>query len=147
MGLIKVWFPVFSPDDVTKVQLAGVVLFGITWLLCLFRKQYQTLEQRLLLLAYASLWVIVFNHAAESPTYVIAIPGVVLFHIVNRERLAPWSTVLVVLVFFFCILAPTDIYPPSLRRNFFQPYLIKVIPCVLVWFVLQIQLLLHQHEY
>ncbi|CAG5004038.1 hypothetical protein DYBT9275_03286 [Dyadobacter sp. CECT 9275] len=146
MGLLKVWFPAFSPGDVTEVQLAGVVLFGITWLLCLYRKQYLTLEQRLLLLAYASLWVIVFNHAAESPTYVIAIPGVVLFHIVNRERLNPWSTVLIVLVFLFCILAPTDVYPPSLRRNFFQPYLIKVIPCVLVWTVLQIQLLLPHHE-
>lgn len=146
MGLLKVWIPAFSPDDVTKVQLVGVILFGITWLLCLFRKQYRTLDQRLLLLAYASLWVIVFNHAAESPTYVIAIPGVVLFHIVNRERLAPWSKILVVLVFVFCILAPTDIYPPSLRRNFFEPYLIKVIPCVLVWAVLQTQLLLHRHE-
>lgn len=147
MGLIKIGFPAFSPDDVTKVQLAGLVLFGTTWLLAFIRNQYRTLEQRLLLLAYASLWVIVFNHAAESPTYVIAIPGVVLFHIVNRQRMAPWSTVLIVLVFVFCILAPTDIYPPALRRNFFEPYLIKVIPCVLVWVVLQIQLLLHQqHE-
>lgn len=144
MGLVKVWMPAFTPDDVTKVQLAGVALFGLTWLLAFFRKRYQTLEQRLLLLAYASLWVIVFNHAAESPTYVIAIPGVVLFHIVNRCRLAPWSMVLVVLVFVFSILAPTDIYPPSLRRHFFEPYLIKVIPCVLVWLVLQIQLLLHR---
>jgi len=146
MGLLKVWFPAFSPEDVTKVQLAGVALFGLTWLLAFFRKQYQTLDGRMLLLAYASLWVILFNHAAESPTYVIAIPGVVLFHIVNRERLAPWSKILLVLVFVFCILAPTDIYPPSLRRNFFEPYLIKVIPCLLVWVVLQIQLLLHQHE-
>lgn len=146
MGLLKVWFPAFSPGDVTTVQLAGIALFGITWLLCFYRKQYKTLNQRLLLLAYASLWVILFNHAAESPTYVIAIPGVVLFHIVNRERLMPWSKILLVLVFVFCILAPTDIYPPALRRNFLEPYLIKVVPCVLVWVVLQIQLLLHQHE-
>ncbi|OJV15232.1 MAG: hypothetical protein BGO21_29970 [Dyadobacter sp. 50-39] len=146
LGLIKVWWPSFSQSGVAKVQLAGVVLFGITWLLCLFRNQYRTLRQRLLLLAYASLWVILFNHAAESPTYVIAIPGVVLFHIVNRKQLAPWSKTLIVLVFVFCILAPTDIYPPALRHNFFEPYLIKVIPCVLVWVVLQIQLLLHQHE-
>lgn len=146
MGLFKIWFPAFSPGDVTKVQIAGVALFGITWLLCFFRKQFIALEGRLLLLAYASLWVILFNHAAESPTYVIAIPGVVLFYIVNRQRLAPLSTVLIVLVFVLCILAPTDIYPPQLRHNFFEPYLIKVIPCLLVWLVLQIQLLLHQHE-
>lgn len=145
MGLLKVWFPAFSPDDVTKVQLVGVVLLGITWVLCFFRKQYISLENRLLLLAYASLWVIVFNHAAESPTYVIAIPGVVLFHIVYRKQFAPWSKILLMLVFVFCILAPTDIYPLSLRRNFFEPYLIKVIPCVLVWMVLQTKLLLHQH--
>lgn len=146
MGLCKVWFPAFSVEDVTKVQFAGIVLFVITWTLCFFRKQFHTLEQRLLLLAYSSLWVILFNHAAESPTYVIAIPSVILFHIVNRERIAPWSKILLVLVFFFCVLAPTDIYPRSLRLHFFEPYLIKVVPCVLVWAVLQIQLLLHQHE-
>lgn len=146
MGLYKVWFPTFSSDDVSKVQFGGVALFAITWTLCFFRKQFYTLDQRLLLLAYTSLWVILFNHAAESPTYVIAIPGVVLFHIVNREQLAPWSKILLVLVFVFCVLAPTDIYPRSLRLHFFEPYLIKVIPCMLVWVVLQIQLLLHQHE-
>jgi hypothetical protein len=146
MGLLKIWWPSFSESGVTKVQLAGVALFCITWLLCLLRNQYRTPRQRVLLLAYASLWVILFNHAAESPTYVIGIPGVVLFYIVNRKQLAPWSKILIVLVFIFCIMAPTDIYPPALRHNFFEPYLIKVIPCVLVWVVLQIQLLLPQHE-
>lgn len=146
MGLLKVWFVDFSTGQVTIVQLVGVLLFVSTWLLCFIRKQYLLLNQRLLLVAYVSLWVIMFNHSAESPTYVIAIPGVVLFYVCNREKYKYGSKILVMLVFMFSVLAPTDIYPHSLRRNFFEPYLIKVVPCLLTWVVLQLQLLLNDHE-
>jgi hypothetical protein len=139
MGLIKVWRPSFTDDDVMLVQYAGVLLFALTWMQALIRRQYDTLSERILLLAYASLWVIMFNHAAESSTFVIAIQGVALWYIVSRDRLHPWARILVICVFFFSILAPTDVYPHSWRNEFFRPNLIKVIPCFLVWCVLQIQ--------
>ena len=141
MGLIKVWFPSFSPGDVTKVQLGGLLLFALTWSRALIAKTFSDQSGRMLLLAYASLWVILFNHAAESPTYVIAIAGVALYYIVHRNNFQPWARILIIFVFLFCILAPTDVYPPSLRKGFFEPYLIKVLPCLVVWFLLQIELL------
>lgn len=138
MGWIKAFWPTFTA--VGTVQLIGVLFFGITWVLnWLFARP--TFERRMLLLAYASLWVILFNHAAESPTYVIAVVGVILFYLVNRYTLQPWTTILMIIAFFFCVLAPTDVYPPSLRKDFFLPYLVKVVPCFLIWSVLQIQLL------
>jgi len=141
MGLIKVWWPAFTDIDVSKVQYAGLGLFALTWLLNLIKGTFQSKDHRLLLLAYASLWVIMFNHAAESPTYVIAVQGVVIFYLVNQYAYQPWSKILILLVFFFTMLAPTDIYPLSWRIGFFQPNLIKVIPCFLIWIVLQVQLL------
>jgi hypothetical protein len=140
MGLIKVWRPSFTDHDVSLIQYAGLVLFGLTWVWTLIRNQYQSQNNRLLLLGYASLWVIMFNHAAESSTYVIAIQGVVLWYLISRDALYPWAKILIFAVFFFSILAPTDVYPPSWRRDFIQPNLIKVIPCFIVWLLLQIQL-------
>ncbi len=140
MGLIKVWRPAFTDKDVSLVQYLGVLMFGITWIWTLVRGTFNSQQNRFLLLAYASLWVIMFNHAAESSTFVIAIQGVAIWYIVSRESLHPWAKMLVIFVFFFSILAPTDVYPSSWRRDFFKPNLIKVIPCFIVWFVLQFQL-------
>lgn len=140
MGLMKVWRPSLTDHDVTLIQYLGLLLFGITWLWTLLKNNFESPQTRFLLLAYASLWVIMFNHAAESPTFVIAIQGVAVWYIISRETLDPWAKALVICVFLFSILAPTDVYPASWRRDFFRPNLIKVIPCFIVWFVLQIQL-------
>lgn len=141
MGLVKLWVPALTDPGVMKIQYLGVVLFACIWLWVLLKGQYRSVNNRLLLLAYASLWVIMFNHAAESPTYIIAVQGVALWYIASREQTYPWGRILIVVVFLFSILAPTDLYPPSLRQIFFQPYLVKVIPCFFVWLFLQIQLI------
>ncbi len=139
MGLLKVWWPAMEIKDATLIQLAGVALFAVTWSINLFKGTYKSLNTRLLLLAYSCLWVILFNHASESPTYIIAITGVSIFYIVNRQN--HWATSLIVIVYLFSILIPTDIYPSLWKKAFFYPYLIKAIPCLLVWIVLQLQLL------
>ncbi|WAC14779.1 glycosyltransferase family 87 protein [Dyadobacter pollutisoli] len=141
MGLFKVWNPNLTDADVTRIQLAGLLLLATTWTLNLIKNTFADESRRMLLLAYLFLWVILFNHASESPTYVIAVTGAALFYIVNRDFVKPWPTVLIVLVLFFSMLAPTDVYPPSWRNEFFKPYLIKVIPCLLVWAVVQFELL------
>ncbi len=142
MGLIKVWWDPFTEHGVSYVQYAGVGLFGLTWLWN-FTAAVQSESRRFLLLGYAFLWVILFNHAAESPTYIIAVQGVAVFYIVNRYTMGPWATTLIWGVFLFSMMVPTDIYPLSWRHDFLQPYLIKVIPCFIVWIVLQVQLLRH----
>lgn len=144
MGLMKVWWPALTDNGVMRIQYAGLLLFGITWIWNLSKGTFHQKNRRLLLLGYASLWVIMFNHAAESPTYVIAVQGVILFYIVNKKQYVPWPKILIILVVLFTMLAPTDVYPLSWRRDFIQPNLIKVIPCFLVWLVLQVQLLLNE---
>jgi hypothetical protein len=147
MGLMKIWFPSFGPDDVTKVQLVGLIFFAVTWIKTLIGKTYTDQNGRMLLLAYACIWVIIFNHAAESPTYVIAVAGLALYYLVYRDDFQPWARILIIFAFLFCILAPTDVYPLSWRKGFFEPYLIKVVPCVVIWFFLQIQLLVRHAKY
>ncbi len=144
MGLLKVWWPAFSEDGVTKVQIAGLVLFLATFILNLVNGSFDVKSRRIELLAYTFLWVIMFNHTAESPTYIIAIVGVALYYIVNRGTMQ--SKILIYLVLFFSMLSPTDFYPGFLKKEFFQPYLIKVIPCFLVWITLQIILVIKKNN-
>ena len=86
------------------------------------------------------IWVIIFNHKAESPTYIIAVAGVGIWYFA-RPAVA-WRTVLLWLTFIFTILATTDIFPPDIRHHYMLPYTIKAVPCILVWCVLVAELML-----
>jgi hypothetical protein len=77
------------------------------------------------------IWVIIFNHKAESPTYIIAVAGVGIWYFAMPK--AAWRTSLFWLVFIFTSLATTDICPPALKDAFFKPYTIKALPCIIVW--------------
>jgi hypothetical protein len=38
-----------------------------------------------------------------------------------------------VLAFVFTTLSPTDLFPPFIRNEFFWPYVVKAVPCILIW--------------
>jgi hypothetical protein len=40
---------------------------------------------------------------------------------------------LLFIAFIFTSLSPTDIFPRFIKDQFFLPYLIKVVPCILIW--------------
>ncbi|OZI10066.1 hypothetical protein BWI93_00665 [Siphonobacter sp. BAB-5385] len=141
MGLLKLIWPAFQA--VSTVQILGVLLLAATWSIYWLKSRVQPLNLtiRLSLLAYVLLWVILFNHAAEAQTYIIAVQGAALYILLEKERYPRWATLCTLLVFFLTVLSASDVYPPLWRRAFFYPYLIKVIPCTLVWFVLQFELI------
>jgi hypothetical protein len=120
----------------TWVQLAGTLVF----LVPLVRvRSYRDPFFRVLFLCSLLIWVVIFNHAAESPTYPIAFAGMVVWFAVQETS---WLTVsLMLLALAFGQLTGSDLVPRSLRRSFFTPYLIKMVPCLLVWICLQVQLL------
>ena len=39
------------------------------------------------------------------------------------------------------MLSPSDIFPAYVRNNYFIPYVIKVLPCILIWFKIQGELI------
>lgn len=126
MGWFRTWFD-FRPDKI-YVLLAGVLLFCVP-LLRLDR--YQDYFFRLQALASILIWVIIFNHRAESATFIIAMSGVVIWYF-SQER-KPENLVLFILAFIFTQLAPTDIFPRFIRKEYFQPYVVKAVPCIFLW--------------
>jgi hypothetical protein len=126
MGWIKAWFGL----DINKtiVALAGAVVFLIPFVRI---KSYPNYIFRLLALCSVLIWVIIFNHKAESPTFIIAMAGVAIWFISGKK--SPLNITLFVLAFVFTSLSPTDIFPRALRESLVIPYSLKVFPCILIW--------------
>lgn len=128
MGMLHAWFGVSWSKNL--MVAAGALVF----VLPLFRfKLYDTYAFRYLLLSSILLWIVIFNHKAESPTFVIAMTGVALWY-VQRQRGLPGHALLA-LAIVLTSLTPTDIFPQSLNELYVKPLVLKVLPSVIVWLV------------
>ncbi len=126
MGWLKTWFAI---DEKFPVLIGGVILF----LLPLLRiKSFTSKKFRILFLSSSLIWVIIFNHLAESPTYIIAITGVAIWYAHSKPASAI-NRALLILCFLFSVLASTSFYPSFIRHNYFIPYVVKAVPCILIW--------------
>jgi hypothetical protein len=126
MGWLAAWFNLHPPKAL--VDLAGIALF--CWPL-LYVARWRDSGYRLLVLCNVLVWVVLFNHKAESSSYIIAMSGVGLWFFAQEKT--RFNTILVVLAFVFTSLSPTDVFPRWLSASFFEPYTIKVVPCILIW--------------
>jgi len=126
MGVLKSWFNLDAPK--TLVLLAGTILLLLP---LIKRKEFSHYRFRLMFLASVLVWIIIFNHKAESPAFIIATSGIYIMVLSFRPGVA--GNVFAVLVFLFTSLSASDIFPVSLRDGFFVPYTIKVVPCILMW--------------
>lgn len=127
LGWLNSWFLLEPPK--LLVLLIGVVLL----LLPLLRiKEYGNPRFQWFMLSALLLWVILFNHKSESPTFIIAVSGIAIwfFAMANRNRL-DW--VLLLFAFVFTCLIATDVFPRFIRKEWAEPYAWKVFPCLLIW--------------
>jgi hypothetical protein len=156
--LYQSWFVVLQQDHTSGIELSverwlhiwfgmpyssAVVLVGAA-LLCLPLIQYRffdDLKFRLLYLAAILIWVVIFNHKAESPTYVIAITGVAIWFFSQKAN--PINILLVITAFLFTVLSSTDIFPRSIQSAFVAPYVIKAVPCILIWGKIMFELMFY----
>jgi len=126
MGWFKSWFGLEPSKNI--VLTAGAVLLLVPLVRFGQWKQYR---YRLMFLASILIWVVIFNYRAESPTYVIAVSGIMIWFLAQKPN--TFNIILLSLVFVFTILSPTDLIPHSLRDSFIYPYVLKAVPCILVW--------------
>jgi len=132
MGWLHTWFGI---NDKYYSVLLGMILL----VLPLFRyKSFASVSFRQSFLASLLIWVIIFNHKAESPGFVIAISGVAIWFSQSNTKL---NTVLMILSFLFTIMSPTDLFPRFIRLNYFVPYCIKAVPCIIIWMKIIFELL------
>ena len=108
--------------------VAGVALFcaPLTRL-----SMYRDQRFRALVLASTLIWVVIFNHKAESPTFVIAVAGVAIWFAYTQPSRA--NIALLTGAFVLTELATTDVFPRSVRTGYIVPLVLKAVPCILVW--------------
>lgn len=139
MGWLQTWFGYNGSK--TLITLGGVALFCLPLIKV---QQYSDYTFRLLLTASVLLWVIIFNHKAESPTFVIAIAGAALWYFMQPKNTA--ALVLIALAFIFTSLSPTDLFPSPVRKQFIEPYVLKAVPCIFIWGVLIYQMMFKKYK-
>jgi hypothetical protein len=158
------WFELLQEDHSTSVGLSvlgwletwfgweapkwGVTGFGLLVLaastVAVYRRRDQSglppVSNRLLLWASLLIWVVIFNHKAESPTFVLALTGAALWYL-SFEKPPLWTKIVLWIAFALASLSPTDIFPREIRQQVVQPYVLKAVPCILIWFLISIRLL------
>ena len=126
IGWLKSWFNL----DLSKglILIIGAVLFLVPFIRI---KQYGNYLFRLLTLSSILIWIIIFNHRAESATFIIAMSGVVIWYFMQDRKTIDLA--LLILAIVFTTLSPTDIFPEVVRNHFIKPYALKAVPCILIW--------------
>ena len=83
------------------------------------------------MLASILIWVVIFNHKAESHSYIIAMTGIAFWYFDQGRK---WlDTMLLIFVFLVVSILFSDLVPRSLKFDFGFVYSLKALPCFLVW--------------
>ncbi|MEQ9063640.1 MAG: glycosyltransferase family 87 protein [Vicingaceae bacterium] len=123
MGILNSWFGYF-PNKL-YLLICGLVLA----ILPLFR--YGRFSSRLFRYKFVAMllaWVIVFNHKSESPTFIIAMTGIGLWYVIDKQK--AWRSYFLLFALFAVSIAFSDAMPKLIREAFFYKYSMKALPCV-----------------
>ena len=126
IGWLETWFSITA--NKLAVAIIGVVLLMIPFLRI---KMYTRYAFRLLALCSVLIWIVIFNHKAESPTFIIAMAGVSIWYFMQHRNLT--DTILFISAIVFTTLSPTDIFPSVIKKEWIEPYVLKAVPCILIW--------------
>ncbi|HEV7992921.1 MAG TPA: glycosyltransferase family 87 protein [Gemmatimonadaceae bacterium] len=118
-------------------QLLGVVLLVAPVLAQPSR--WREWEFRRLYLASVLVFCVIFNHQAESPTFVIAVAGVAIWF-ASLEQRTRWHWTMFAFFVVCTVLASSDAMPGAIQRDFFDRYRFKVVPLIVIWAAIQVAL-------
>ncbi|GAC1428122.1 MAG: glycosyltransferase family 87 protein [Chitinophagaceae bacterium] len=145
------WLKIISSDEIKEgmsiigisgkthqselyITIAGFLLLCISFLVVFrYRNQFYF---RGLLYCYLFLWVVLFNRAAESPTYQLAVTGVAYWFVLDGYKRKHFYFISALLLYVY--LLPSDLFPAVFHR-FFKQYHLKVYPFILYFLYLQFQ--------
>jgi hypothetical protein len=115
-------------------QLAGIAILLAPVLVR--RERWTEWDFRRTYLCSVLVFCLIFNHQAESPTFVIPMAAAGIWFASLRERTrADWALLAFIVV---CTILPSsEVMPKSIRQNFFNRYHFKAVPCIALWIVLQ----------
>lgn len=127
MGIMVSWFHL--PGAKNMVTLAGIGLFLLP---LIHIRRYKELSFRFLYLASMLIWMVIFNHKAESPTYIIVMSGIGIWYW-SQPTVTVADRVLLIGSFLLITMSVSDLVPAPVRNGFIRPYGIKAVMAIVVW--------------
>ncbi|HEV2672785.1 MAG TPA: glycosyltransferase family 87 protein [Gemmatimonadales bacterium] len=118
------------------LQLAGTLLLLAP--LIAQRLNWSDARFRLRWLCSLLVFSVIFNHQAESPSFVVASTGVAIWYVTGPRSW--WRTTLLALVLAFETLPHVFFAPANLYQHVIGPNALDALPCLLVWLVMQYEL-------
>jgi hypothetical protein len=135
MDQFRLWFGVQWPY--WPMQLLGTAVLLAPFWRRIARDESQS-RYRLLCLASVLMFCLLFNHKAESPTFVIAVAGVAIWFVVSARDRVAWTLFGVVVV--GTVLASSEAVPHNVQQRIVEPYRLKTLPILVLWLVTQWEL-------
>lgn len=126
MGILETWFHWNTVKNIVTVT-GGVLLL----LPLIHIRRYKDYSFRLLYLASVLIWLVIFNHKAESPTFIIAMSGIGIWYFSqSKDRL---NQVLLILAFLLISMSISDLVPSAIRNGIVRPYGVKAVMAIVIW--------------
>ena len=142
LGLVRKISHVSTYSDLWLI-VPGILAFCAPYLRF---SQYKNLYFRYAFLASVLLFVVLFSTGSESSTYIIAFVGVALWFVAVPWKRSRWDIALMIFAFILTSLSPSDLFPKFIRKTYVQPYALKALPVVLIWFKLIYEMMVRNYS-
>lgn len=117
--------------------IPGLMVFALPYIRI---NQYKHLPFQLMILSSTLLFVVLFSSGSESPTYIIAVAGVMIWFTVQKNK--SWAVIsLLLFVLILTCFSFSDLFPKFIKENYIMKYSLKALPCCIVWFRVVYELL------
>lgn len=129
MGIVR---RVLGNADISNFTflLPGMAVFALPYIRT---SQYKHLPFQLMILASTLLFIVLFSSGSESPTYIIAIAGVMIWFIMQKVK-TPFDIGLLIFVLILTCFSFSDLFPRFIKDDYIMKYSLKALPCCIVWF-------------
>ncbi|CAM3809927.1 glycosyltransferase family 87 protein [Aquirufa aurantiipilula] len=94
-------------------------------------KKWKDLSFQLRMLAFVSIYLMLASTGTESPTLIMAFPGVGIWFVLGEKSRARWVLLLITLI--ISSFSPTDLFPKWLRNEWINPLGLMILPLFIVW--------------
>ena len=142
MGMVRRIFGYYTMPNIYVILPAGILM-----LLPVFRFQlWSNVSYRLHYLALLLIGLVIFSSSAESPTFVIAVVGYLIWHVQQPFKDTLPYRILLVLMLLLTMFSPTDLFPRFIRDEYIIRYSLKALPCFVAWLAVLYTLLFSQFK-
>lgn len=134
MGLIRRIYNQPHFNDALVLVPAGVVFCSqyLHW------RYFKDIRFRIYLLASILIATVIFSNGAETPTYIIALPGMCLWWLLQPKRKS--VNLFFIVLFLFTTFSYSDLFGSWFRNHIMRPYSLKALPATILWVVIVVQI-------